>query len=58
MLGKEIKMEKKTYVSAEVKLVDLTENDVIRTSGERPGIDLPDIDLAALYAGTPNSSEL
>ena len=45
---------RKNYVSAEIKLTELKENDVVRTSGELPGIDLPDIDIASVYPGTEN----
>ena len=58
MLGKEIKMEKKTYVSAEINIVNLNENDVIRTSGELPGINLPDIELTSFSAVMQDNSDI
>ena len=51
---------RKNYVSAEIKLTELNETDVIRTSGERPGIDLPDIDIASVctvLSGIVDSTE-
>lgn len=36
---------KKNYISADIKITDLIEDDIVRTSGKLPGLDLPDIDL-------------
>ena len=41
---------RKEYVSAEIKFIELNESDVIRTSGDvLPGINLPDIELSSIY---------
>ena len=41
---------RKEYVSAEMKFIELKESDVIRTSGDvLPGINLPDIELSTIY---------
>ncbi len=42
---------KKTYVSAEIKLIDMSESDVIRTSSDVPGINLPDVELSSYFSG-------
>lgn len=45
---------KKLYAPAEIEVVDLSKNDIIRTSGELPGINLPDIELSGIYGDNSN----